>query len=564
MAAARWRGRSDLFWLAREVLNYRDIDDAVHYPIRDIVQQFPVPDKSLWGNYDKVTASGCRYLKPFLPLQQLPGGRRRLILDPRGFYKTTINVICHTIQWILNYPDITILIVHGKQELAEDILGEVRGHFMTNKVLHDLYPDYVPAPKDSGNSLKFFVANRTRIQKEPTVGISSPGSVAAGSHYQVIKFTDIVNEQNVLNKEQIQKTITFFGMYRNVLTSPDCWIDVEGTTYDFGDLYSNIIEAESKSKPNDREWRIHVRGAFKKDTGGAPYTFLPEERELRDLVDEHGNKQSWFPAKFPASFLERERKDPTTGEYLFASQRLNNPIDTSENKPFPATLFQKKSRLDMRKVPVAYYTTTVDTAESQNAGNDYSVVLTCGWDSVGRCYVVDARHGKFLPEELIRNVFDVYKRWHPQSIRIEETGYVRGLKTSFRRQEDLTGNYLPFKFIPRDNERSKEERILHTLEPWYKRKEIYFDESLGCLEHFQQELTRFPKGRTDDLIDALADQFIEREWLGRQNARPVDSQQYETYFAEAQKRAFEQKVEGPVVEAIPLPTVGYFDSTGGL
>ena len=33
---------------------------------------------------------------------------RRLLLAPRGWYKTTLNVTTHTIQWILNFPDITV------------------------------------------------------------------------------------------------------------------------------------------------------------------------------------------------------------------------------------------------------------------------------------------------------------------------------------------------------------------------------------------------------------------------------------------------------------------------
>src|SRR6185436_5506919 len=126
---------------------------------------------------------------------------------------------------------------------------------------------------------------------------------------------------------------------------------------------------------------------------------------------------------------------------------------------------------------------------------DYSVVLTAGYDQAGRCYVVDVRHGKMQPDELIKNIFDVNKAWQPRSIRIEETGYIRGLKPSIRRYEDQIGKYLPFVFSAADNQRSKEERIKLTLQPWYKRGEIFFDESLAILDHIKTELSSFPKGR---------------------------------------------------------------------
>ena len=195
---------------------------------------------------------------------------------------------------------------------------------------------------------------------------------------------------------------------------------------------------------------------------------------------------------------------------------FNNPMDTGDEKPFPIAQFRSKSHLDMRKVPILYYTASVDMAGTVNQGSDYSVILTVGWDQSGRGHVVDVRHGKYLPDALIAEIFDSFKRWRPRSIRIEETGYVRGLKTSIRRYEDLTGVYLPFIYIKADNQRSKQERILLTLQPWYKRGEIFFDESLPCLEHIKKELTSFPKGRTDDIIDALADQFQDKEWLGRE------------------------------------------------
>ena len=364
----------------------------------------------------------------------------------------------------------------------------------------------------------------------------------------------------------MQKVTQAFGMYRNVLVAPDRWLDVEGTTYDFADLYSTVIEGEQKLKPAERQWRIHVRGAYKKDTGGHPYTFLPEERELRDLLDASGSKVAWFPKRAPVEVLERMRKDPAVGEYLFASQQLNNPVDTSDSKPFPVTKLRTKSHEEMRKVPMAYYTTTVDAAETDRRGADYSVILTCGWDGNGRCYVVDVRHGKFLPDELISQLFDVYAnaKMRPRRILFEETGYVRGLKTSIRRLEDTKGVYLPLVYVPRDNARSKEERILLTLQPWYQRGEIWFDDSLPCFEHFRKELTTFPRGNTDDLIDALADQFQAREWVGREHARPTTPEQFDTYLQEAQERAFEYKIRLPFPSSEPATPGTFYDMTGGL
>ena len=132
----------------------------------------------------------------------------------------------------------------------------------------------------------------------------------------------MVDATNTGTREQCRKTIQSFSNFRNILVSPDRWIDVEGTCYDYADLYNQMMENQAKLPVQEREWSIHVRGAFKKDTGGRPYTFLPEERELRDLLDASGSKISWFPKKFSVKELESMRKDPTLGETLFACQQL--------------------------------------------------------------------------------------------------------------------------------------------------------------------------------------------------------------------------------------------------
>jgi len=585
LAEARWRGRTDLLWLAKHVLGYKDVDQEVHGPLADKLQHFTAPPPHLRHQYDFVGPTEIKYLKPWVPMDSLPEGRRRLILDPRGFYKTTLNVIAHTVQWILNYPDVAILVVHARQETAEEMLSELKSHFVYGRVLRDLYPEYCFREKDAGNRTKFTVPNRERKQrKESTVAVASMESSVAGMHCDVIKFTDVVDGTNTATKEQCRKIIYNFNTFKNILVKPTSWIDVEGTCWHQADLYTDIIDKHRRSAVEDRQWSIHVRGVYKKKVKDGRYTFLPEERELDDLLDEKGNKVSWFPAKFPVHELRLMQQDD--GE-VFSCQQLNNPV-SSEQQYFPLTLFRTKTPEDLRKVPMAYYTTSVDTAETQKRSSDYSVVLTCGWDAKGRCYVVDARHGKYLPDELISQIFDVYRVWRPRSIRIEETGYVRGLKTSIRRYEDMNGVYLPFAFITPDNQKSKEERIAQTLQPWYKRGEIYFagpvaegkGGGLSCLEHFKVELSHFPKGNTDDLVDALADQFVGKTWLGREVARPQHGEQtgYSQADNDAEVRARLKKLmekaqadkvngEGAYASAHDQSVNGwtdFFNATGGL
>src|ERR1039457_5710477 len=108
----RWKARTDLGWLCREILNYPDVSDSnggpwhgLHQPIIDILQHFPKPTAEQFDNNDKLVSGKWQY-KSLLPLLKLPGNRWMLSLDPLGFLKTSINVVSHVIQWIINNPDI--------------------------------------------------------------------------------------------------------------------------------------------------------------------------------------------------------------------------------------------------------------------------------------------------------------------------------------------------------------------------------------------------------------------------------------------------------------------------
>src|SRR5579872_1499723 len=92
--------RTDLYKLCH-LLGYKDVDPKVHGPLLDNLQKFK-------GGTDTEIRSEVFQYKPHVPHWQLEGQRDHLFLYPRGHLKTTIISIAHTIQWIINYPNIRV------------------------------------------------------------------------------------------------------------------------------------------------------------------------------------------------------------------------------------------------------------------------------------------------------------------------------------------------------------------------------------------------------------------------------------------------------------------------
>ena len=603
----RWRARTDLQFLCNAVLSYPDVNKEVHGPVLKHLQNFPAPvDDAQAEAHDKWEGSGFLYrpLKNVWDVDDNPT-RKMLLLDPRGSLKSTINCVAHTIQWIINYPSITILLMQANLDKATTVLGEIKEHFQRNQAFRALFPEHCPEEKkagDWGTQTEFTTEARrpesaggieSWNQKEGTVIAKSLGAGLAGLHFCVMKFSDIVEQGNSENDEQCRKVIKYFSMCRNLLIRPNGWIDVEGTRYHRQDLYGNILAGEIKLKeeglpPN---WRIFARGCYLPNMAGLNYTerkYNFEELELPDLLDDRGKPISFWPERFSSDFLEAERKDPISedAQFLFNCQRKNLPLNTNDRVPFPKEKFTTISRNKyLENVPISYRQVTVDTADTQNKRSNYTCITTGAWSQSGKLYIEDIIHGKFQPDEIVFWLFWTAMRENSPSRRpvmyfIEETAFVRGMMASVNRVHDTgilhvpdnlekkygksrptNGIRLPITLVKRETTLSKQERILQTLQPWYNSGELIFLDDIPCMSHILQEFLDFPQAKTDDIIDTVADQFQQKEYFGRLAPRKPT---LEEYLRTHRDPTEEIMIYGEQIGQHNIPTPYVTDRWGGL
>jgi len=485
----RQRARTDLHFLATRILGYKDIDLAIHGPILDSLQQFQggseiLDDKGNWRDY-----------KPACSLWELSGSRDNLILDPRGFLKTTIVSISHSVQWIINYPDVRVHLGAGISEQAERVLKETLGHFRYNGTFRWLFPEFCPqrSVKDFGSNEEFTVpCRKQKWLKEPTVSMSSVGKAISGSHYDVIKCADLVDKENVKTPHQIREVKEHFWYMEPLLQRSDIWPhrgwrDVEGTRYDFNDLYGDIIERMEEGRI--RGWKMHVRGAVNDD--GSPL----------------------WPSRFPLTELDRIRRED--GEYIYSTQYLNKPIPQGSGL---ATQDQIKfvARKTVREIlPFLRMHATIDLGGMQpTETGDFSAFSVGGFDRDGRCLIVDGFAGHFSPFEVIELIFEMHERYGNKliDIKMEEEAHTRILLPFLKREMSKRGKYPMIVPIRRDTRISKKHRI-KGLQPWFQAGIIRFADDLAYKLELIHEITRFSDTSTyhDDILDTLADQMQNRE-----------------------------------------------------
>lgn len=561
----RHLARTDAFYLATEILGFDKLRPEVHGPVCDFLVQF--------GDYqgqDNIQVRGKSVVCTYTPLDPDPANvlprhpRRRLLLDARGWFKTTTNIVTHTIQTVLNFPDISMLLVHANTTIVQQMLGQIKRQFLFNNKMRLLFPEFCfKNANDAGTKSEFIIPARTDPRvSSPTVSIASIESITAGMHYQWIKFTDIVDQNNSRTPEQRAKIRETFWQYFNLLISQRYFVDVEGTCYHYGDVYNaEIIEKQIKLPPEERNWKMFVRGCFKKQTpNNEPELFNPEERNLDYAYDKKNKRISNFPQHESTDDLEAQKQD---NEFLFATQKLNNPVAADiENRPFPINKMSWTPRTQLQHIAFYRYTMTVDTAEKISTRADFTAITIVGWDRQGRGYLVDAVQGKFLPEKVVDWIFDLYKKWKCFELRIEESSFNRGLYPLIRRREDLElEKPLNLQFVKRYSYEAKNERIL-ALQPFFHNGDLRFSADLSdyIKEQLKKQFSEFPMGEHDDLIDALADQFANRDWMG------VEAPRQDSIKEIMENRFKERLQEHSLAETIfgPYEPVSSWDGLGSL
>lgn len=474
------------------VLGYADVNEKVHGPILDILQKFK------GGTHTEVSPLVYRYT-PAVPLWQLEGNRRTLILYPRGHLKTTIITIAHTIQWIINYPDIRVLLSMATGDQAEKVMRELKGHFQYNENFRSVFPEFCPPAdrvSDFGSRDEFIVPNRQLVRKEPTVWTCTVGKTIAGVHPDVIKNSDLVDKENVKTPGGINDVISHFRFLNPLLERYDArdgfpsstgWNDVEGTKYDFGDLHSTLEKSP--------DWNKLVMGAHNSDY----------------------SKILW-PSRFSKESLQATQRE--MGDWEYSAQYLNKCIPTGDGLCDPKDVVFIPSQVLRSLLPSLRLHVTVDLAgmESTRKG-DWTVIMVGGFDSNGRLYVIEIHCGHYSPEEVINLIFSIHARY-PNVIdyKVEKDAHARVLLPFLQREMSVRQRYPCIYPIKRDTHQSKQHRI-RGLRPWFKTGIVRFNDDipLATKQELLEEVTQFPSessGVHDDILDTLADQMQNQEGDG--------------------------------------------------
>lgn len=452
MRHMRERAQKQLYFMAKGVMRYRDVNQRTH------------------GDF-------CRFF-------QSEERDRRLGLMPRGHLKSSIATEADSVRIAVDDPEETrILIVNEILGNSQDFLKTIRQQFEKNALLRTLFPELV-LDRFSGPGVQWSSEGatlpRTTTYKEPTWMAAGTGAAVTSKHFTRIKADDLIGLEAKKSPAVLRAAIAWNRNIESLAVNAyDTIIDWIGTRWLKNDLYGDIIQ-----RYGDRLATFH--------------------RKV------HYDGELIFPEKYNWEFLTTIME--TTPDVWYA-QYLNDP-QSELSSDFDASNLQYY-RFDNDGNVVSrgekyHYTeldrvVTVDPNGGEKTAQDEATVHCSGLAPSDNAYVLASKGGRWSPSELVDITFEQCRRWRPRVVVIERAGQ-QNTRHYFEKKCRDEGMYFLVKDGKHGNQ-NKEDRIRTALEPVIATQRLFVLRSQSSLI---EQIKDFPDLRNDDYVDGLS--YAVDEW----------------------------------------------------
>jgi hypothetical protein len=382
----RHRCRTDHFFLA-PLLGYYLFHERIHRPVADLYIQ-----------------KNCN-----IPIEDQSEIKFRMHLDPRDLYKSTFGIV-DTVQWVINFPNVTILNETATQPLAIALTNVTAKKFWQRpgrdrSLFQRLFPEWVFAQNKEPEDGIYRAPCQTQDTVDNTIDSTSVNTTQSGFHPIVMNPDDAVDTKNsgiYASDNSRKKVISTHNTNANLLRRGG-YMNVRGTRYHPYDLYGHMLRTM-----NPAEWKVLIRSALKVKSGRRliegdfPY---PDEIELQmGEIITYQELKGKFDADYQ-SFMCQQMNDPQGGAVLIFSPELYTQMLTHADRIPP-----------LGEVAICWRLPYTGKEFMKTYAEGVAVRY-----HAGRVIVIDAWRGNYIPTELAERIVKTAKRHGTGKLTIERT-----------------------------------------------------------------------------------------------------------------------------------------------
>ncbi len=167
---------------------------------------------------------------------------RKLIVMPRGTFKSSIGVVGYSIWRLLRNPNERILIDSEVYGNSKNFLREIKAH-LESPAMVELYGPF--KTDHNWNEGEITIQQRTEIKKEASITCGGIETVKVGMHYTTIIGDDLNSGNNSATTDGREKVINHYRLNQAILEPNGTYVII-GTRYAVNDVIGFIMENEIK------------------------------------------------------------------------------------------------------------------------------------------------------------------------------------------------------------------------------------------------------------------------------------------------------------------------------
>ena len=395
------------------------------------------------------------------------GSERIVVGAPRGHAKSTITDLVY-LAWAITHGVYRFVIL-ASDTYSQSVLflEALKAEFESNEKLRAFYGNLVTDKWSEGEA----VIGQTMV-KAIGAGMKVRGLKFHESRPDLIIGDDLENDELVESQDRRDKMERWWNGAVIPSLADGGRVIVIGTVLHFDSLLAKMLDAERYTEYTKRTYAAVMDGK----------ALWPEHQSLDDTE------------RIKAEYAQKGLLDQFYREYM-------NKVISSENQKFKLEMIKYYTDNEIDRKELNNYI-TIDRAYSTDKVSDGTGIIVNSVDRENHWYIRVAQWFKGDEFELINLLFDLHKFWKPERMGMEQLAYDSTLRPYLEAEMRKRNYFLVIEPLKHE-QRSKEKRI-EGLIPRFVSSSIHLKRDQTELV---DQLTQFPRGRHDDLPDALAYQL---------------------------------------------------------
>lgn len=441
----------------------------------------------LQKNYDNpVESPSCHYDWWALCASKHP---KVAIAAPRRHAKSTAVTLAYVLAAVLFRNKRYVLVVSDTITQATQFLGDIKKELADNDRIRTLFKvqDFVKDTEDDcivkfADGEEFRIAAKGSEQK-------MRGLKWNNKRPDLIVGDDLENDEIVLNADRRQKFKRWFYGALVPSLSQNGVIRIVGTILHEDSLLNNLMPSEWDRNTVIEPLKVY---STKSRPSWKAIKYRAHTDDFKHILWPENYDAEWFLAQ-RQDFIDRGLADVYSQEYL------NEPIDES------VAYFKKQDFVAMNKEDKdarLHYYIAADLAISEKETADYSVFVVAGVDENKIIHVKNVIRERLDGRDIVDMCISLQRIYEPELFGIEEMQVSKAIGPFLREEMIRTGVFLNLAVLKHGG-KDKIARA-RSIQGRLRAHAVKFNKSGDWYPAFEDELCKFPRGRNDDQVDAIA------------------------------------------------------------